>query len=341
MQLPKQVLRGPAAIQRLALSCFLLSGIGALAATSLAGETAGPSPEFVFATISDARAILGARDDYVRATRPLERTAKVKTADAVNEERFMRHMQDAALEWSVDQRNNLTPLLERLARFLDGIRWQTPRRILLIQSAAALEDDLPHTRANAVILPKTFYDRGPGNMAYVLSHETFHVLTRNNRELKETLYAAIGFKRCDTVIVPPAIAKQRITNPDAVESRHTISVRYRGETVTALPYIRFASENIDPRTGFIRNLQVAWLLVDRRGDECRARGGALAAGVPPEELEGLFEQVGRNTQYLFHPEEILADNFSRLFLVLGLGAPKDTTPSPEILEKMRKILFYH
>ena len=326
-------------MRRYVLTCLLICATSALAAPTRAGESAGPSPDFVFATVSQEKSILGAKDDYVRATTPLERAAKMKTADAVDEERFVRHMQDAALEWREDQRQSLAPLLERLARLLDGIRWQMPRRILLIQSAATLEDDLPHTRASAVILPRTFYDRGPGTVAYVLSHEVFHVLTRNNRELKEKLYAAIGFQRCDSVTVPPSIAKLRITNPDAVESRHTISVRYRGEPVEALPYIRFESETIDPRMGFMRHIKVAWLIVDRREKDCHARSGALEAGVPPEELEGLFEQIGRNTQYLFHPEEILADNFSQLFFISGLGAPGDAVPSPEILDKMRRILF--
>jgi hypothetical protein len=42
--------------------------------------------------------------------------------------------------------------------------------------------------------------------------------------------------------------------------------------------------------------------------------------------------VGRNTQYIIHPEEILADNFA--LLVLG----ETSIPSPVILEKMKDAL---
>jgi hypothetical protein len=45
-----------------------------------------------------------------------------------------------------------------------------------------------------------------------------------------------------------------------------------------------------------------------------------------------MEQVGRNTQYIIHPEEILADNFA--LLVLG----ESKIPTPEILQKMREVL---
>jgi hypothetical protein len=54
--------------------------------------------------------------------------------------------------------------------------------------------------------------------------------------------------------------------------------------------------------------------------------------VGPQAISGFFEQVGRNTQYIIHPEEILADNFA--LLILG----EQNVPSPEVLEKMRKVL---
>ena len=322
-----------------------LRGFALLLCTASAAVPAGaqPSagasaPSFVFASVPEAQAVLGARDDYVRATTPLERSAKLKVADPVDEERFVRFMRDKGLEWTDEQRRTLTPLVERLANFLAGMKWELPGRVLLIQSHGGLEDDAAHTRDNAIILPASFYARGPGLLVRVLAHETFHVLTRKNGGLKERLYRAIGFQRCATVVIPPAIARLAITNPDAVESRHTISVRYQGKPVAALPYIRFASTAIDTRQGFMNQIEVAWLLVDRRGDECRARDGAQAGGVAPQELEGLFEQVGRNTQYLFHPEEILADNFSLLFLSSLAGSQPDF-PSPDIIERMRKILF--
>lgn len=62
------------------------------------------------------------------------------------------------------------------------------------------------------------------------------------------------------------------------------------------------------------------------------------ASVAPPELEGLFEQFGRNTRYLFHPEEVLADNFVELFFASLRDKPREV-PSPEVLERIRKILF--
>jgi hypothetical protein len=49
-------------------------------------------------------------------------------------------------------------------------------------------------------------------------------------------------------------------------------------------------------------------------------------------VSGFFEQIGKNTKYIIHPEEILADNFALLFL-----GNKDV-PSPEIIRKMKDVL---
>ena len=54
--------------------------------------------------------------------------------------------------------------------------------------------------------------------------------------------------------------------------------------------------------------------------------------VEPRDVSGFFEQVGRNTQYIIHPEEILADNFALLIL------NGENVPSPQILQKTMEVL---
>jgi hypothetical protein len=51
-----------------------------------------------------------------------------------------------------------------------------------------------------------------------------------------------------------------------------------------------------------------------------------------QEDSGFFEQVGNNTRYIIHPEEILADNFS--YAVLG----KTGLPNQEIVEEMKGMM---
>ena len=49
-------------------------------------------------------------------------------------------------------------------------------------------------------------------------------------------------------------------------------------------------------------------------------------------MAGFYGQVGHNTDYIIHPEEILADNFALLLL------EEKGVRSPEIIKKMKDIL---
>jgi hypothetical protein len=286
---------------------------------------------FVFATRAQARAVLGAHDDYVRATAPLERSVLLRTDEPVDAARLAAAMAAAALDWNDEERRALAAVLPRLERFLAPMRWKAPRQILLVKASDALMDGFPHTRGAAIILPESMLREAmkePALMDYVLSHEAFHVLSRADPELREELYRAIGFRACGAMELPAALAELRLTNPDAPESRHPITLRRGSERIEALAFVHFPSENVDRRKGFMSQIRTSWLPVDRQDGRCTARDERLTL----DGLEGLDEQVGRNTAYLIHPEEIIADNFSFLFRT------PEKVQSPEILERIRKVL---
>jgi hypothetical protein len=321
----------PAISRKTRLSAFAAGLVLVLAACAQAQD-----PRFAFATEGQARAALGAQDDYVRATSPFERSVVLGTEEVMDAERFAAAMQATVLDWTEEERQALTTVLARLERFLSGMKWKGPSTILLVKTSDQLLDGFPHTRGNAIIVQEGSLREmlaRPALMDLVLVHETFHVLTRANPGLREELYRTIGFRACAAVELPGAIERLRLTNPDAPESRHAIRVRWRGRPVEVLPFVHFPSRTVDPKAGFASHMQVSWLVVERRRDRCIARD----TGAKQEELEGLVDQVGNNTGYMIHPEEILADNFALLYR-------ESVTPgvtrvhSPDILKRIRSVL---
>jgi hypothetical protein len=278
---------------------------------------AAAAPTFVFATVEEARAVLGQEDDYLLATTALERRVRLRSAQPVERAQYAQYMAAQALPWPEDERLRVAAVLGRIAPLLERMNVRLPERILLVRAAQPLEENSPHTRANAIMLPASWLTGSQPRLLYALTHELFHVLSRNDPARRDRLYAAIGFQPCERTEIPAATADLRVTNPDAVLHRHAVAVRYRGEPVEAMPYPLFTP----------------WVLVDRRDGVCRARAGAVKA----DELEGLFEQIGRNTNYLAHPEEIVADNFA-ILLLRELGAGPETLASPQVLERIRQLL---
>jgi hypothetical protein len=246
-------------------------------------------------------------------------------------------MQDSALEWTEDEKRSLVEVLASLERFVARMRWRSPPRIWLIKAADRLMEGFPHTRGHSIVVQEGVLRDGrarPALLDYLLAHEAFHVLSRADARLREELYGAIGFRACAAAVeIPERLARLRLSNPDAPENRHTIGVRRAGRTLEVLPFAHLPSDSIDPRAGFAGQMRTSWLTVEREGARCRARDEAL----PVEELEGLYEQVGRNTAYVIHPEEILADNFALIFRIVARDAPQKLA-SPELLERIRHIL---
>ena len=292
---------------------------------------------FEFATVDEGRAVVSARDDYIRNTTPLERQALLRTPEPVSEERLIAAMAEQVLEWNAADRQRFEPLVARLDAFLKTIKPLEPRRILLVKTSPDFLNGFPHTRANAIILPigAEMLRTSPSMTFYILAHELFHVLSRNNPAWRERLYASFGFQRCASVSIPQSVSDLRLTNPDAPRSLHTNPVVYGGRWVDVLPYVSFFSPQIDPRDGFLNQIAPAWLLVQRDGDTCTV---TFPGGMEPEKLEGLYQQIGRNTDYLFGPEEILADNFALLaFGLVAADLPRIPLEirSPEVIEQLR------
>ena len=97
--------------------------------------------------------------------------------------------------------------------------------------------------------------------------------------------------------------------------------------MSVVPILFSSAPNYDPVRGgeFFNYLQLAFVPVSKSP----APASQL---LELQHLSGFVEQVGRNTNYIIHPEEILADNFALLMM-----GTRDV-PSPEILEKIRRAL---
>jgi hypothetical protein len=166
----------------------------------------------------------------------------------------------------------------------------------------------------------------------MLAHEIYHVVSRANPALSERLNQAIGFVKVENVIFPEEIRRRLISNPDALTNDHFIRVEVDGEPVCAAPLLLFTIDRYDPSSDkdFFEFMEFQYLAAAHVAD----RNPANLHLIPWQKASGFFEQVGWNTDYNIHPEEILAENFA--LLITGRGQVK----SPRILDQMRWI-FAH
>jgi hypothetical protein len=293
--------------------------------------------ELSFATVSEARKVLSAKDAFVSRMSPFDRAARMKTAREISETEFLAFAASAALEWQPDEIRVVRAAFSKIRPAVMQVSLPLPQSIRVIKTSGLEEGNAAYTREDAIILPKDMIASPEGEIERLLAHELFHIASRRRPKLAEALYETIGFQHCGEVEIPAEFASRKITNPDAPRNDHCINLELGKERIIAIPFLLSRSQKYDVSRGgeFFDYLQLAYLLVELGHGDTSPRviysdRGPRVAGL--REVSGFFEQVGRNTDYIIHPEEILADNFA----VLVLGARN--VRSPDVLTRIRGVL---
>ena len=282
-----------------------------------------------FASVREGAEILGRKDDFIQRLSAFDRAARMKTDRLVSEDEFLKFVEGNVSTWNESEKAKIEAAIAGIRPALDALPLSLSKIVNLVKTTGAEEGRAFYTRDTAIVMPDKETDEADaGLLKKTIAHELFHILTRGNPALREKLYQSIGFTKCDEVEFPPELKSRKITNPDAPRNDHAIQVRIGGNEVRAVPILFSNAAKYDVNRGgdFFNYLQLSFLQLSGTS------AGAQPILAAPEEVSGFFEQVGRNTNYVIHPEEILADNFALLIL------DERNVPSPEVLEKMRLIL---
>ncbi len=269
----------------------------------------------------DAAEVLGRSDAFTQAMGAYERSLRSGTTGPVSEAEFLADAASGVVPWEEEARAVWTAAAQELAEALEGLSLDLPAEILVIRTQPDYDVGAPHTRGPAVILPQP-----SSTFAFsLLAHELFHVASRHDPSLRDRLFPLFGYRVTDPVPIPDAIATQRLTNPDAHEFRHSITVTTpdgEADVVTMLSTKLPLEEAIKVEDILSSALQLNLVTAD----------GTIYA---PEDTN-FFQVAAINTGYIIHPEEVVADNFAMLCLRRAGNGPE--VPKPEYLDKLEAAL---
>jgi hypothetical protein len=250
----------------------------------------------------------------------------------------LEHLAKNVMPWTDSEITRFTSLVSKAGVRFSELKMNLPLKIYLIKTTSEELGGVAtaYTRQNAIMFAKQEIARPDSTLYELFVHEMFHVYSRHNAQKKNALYKSIDFDQCNEINLPSEWDKRRLTNPDAPDMNRIIKINKEGETIALTPIIFTRNESYDTTKpgGIFQGFSFRLMQVEQENNIWQP---LLKDGEPvlysPQNLPGFWEKIGKNTNYIIHPEEIMASNF--VYLV----TQKKDLPNPEIIENMKKIIM--
>ena len=332
-----------ASVWTLAICLPLVLGACSKSKTGLTGESpplgevilrpfAEGAPKLVFNY--DVSTILGADDAYTLTLSAFDYASKYQSDTPLTPEQRAAAFKQSLHTYSPEEIQTLNEAFKAVFASMKGMTVVLPETIYIF-SEETIEAGAAYTRANTICMPRQMLSMSNTDQIRDLAaHEMFHVLSRYNLPLRTPIYATLGFKPVEPLQLSGVLATRTIANPDAPDNNYAITGTLQGETLDFMPILYSKSDFQKNSGSFFHYLNDDLIAVKlENGKSSVIERDRTPLIVKKEQVDGYFEQIGRNTQYTFHPEETSADHFKQL-----LFRKPETLPNPEKIKALDRIL---
>jgi len=317
---------------------FTIACCAALASCAADDSSVKPKPaghqiHYHMASKAEGQQELLSNDKYYSGMKQQDIEWRMRKTGATIDE-LKAYAQEQVLDFSEEQKTvisrSITDIEERLKSM--KIRLPFPDDITYIHTTQLEEGgSAAYTHKTAIYLSERVLSLGlpldaPKNHTQcleVMAHELFHCLTRNDAEFRQTMYSLIGFTILDQELeLKGENQEMMLTNPDVERIDNYAEFTINGEkrkceliVLYSRKWADAAAATDDPsKLSFFRNFRQVLVPLD-----------ALDTNYDINDVPDFWDKVGRNTDYVFAPEECMADNFADA-IVHGLTGKEYKTP---------------
>lgn len=321
----------------IALACGREKGAGTGQITLL------HTPVILLDSLSAANTILNdGPDRFFEQITPLDMAIQLRRdvqARPVLLEKYREDLQQSVRSFSAAEADYLSRVFEQVNEFIAPLgSLILPDTLQLLKvSGTHYGSSAYYTRGSSIIIPAAeLTKKNIAGHVRVLLHELFHIYSRQHPEEREALYRLISFHPLELPLeFPDSLASRLLLNPDGTRLDYAITL----DTVLAIPLIYSKYATPEPSTKrYFDYLDFRLYPVIRVGEryEVQVVDGYRSPLPPAAELPLFWQQIGDNTNYIIHPDEILADNFVLLARIRA-EASRWTDFSPEGQDLLRQM----
>jgi hypothetical protein len=266
-----------------------------------------------FLSADETAAAIVAEDEWLGSVSTFDRSAWTNRVGTVSQAELVAFLADQAIELSDGEKEGIRKGLAEASRNMEArglTSFPIPDEIRVGRTTGA-ESPLPYTRGDTVFMTPSVFGLVEivQPLSAVMTHEMFHLVTRVDPVLRADAYATLGATPVDPIALPASIADRKLSNPDAPLVDTVMTVQSGGDDVD-VAMIALAKKEWEGGNIF-DYLELKLMRVEGTGT---TRTPLLDGDEPVlfahDAVQGLYEQIGQNTQNQSHPEEIAAEHFT-------------------------------
>lgn len=261
---------------------------------------------------------------------------------------YKAFIQTDVADFTASEKAYVTKTFKEAIALCNGIAGDIfPAQIKLIKTKANhYGEQVYYTRQNQIVIP---YDalamRNEKGFLRVMLHEIFHIYSRYNPEKRDKLYELIGFSPIRQMFtMNEALSRRILLNPDGVNYLFKIDLKQAdGSTKSAVPIIVSKFDDFDKtRSNFFNYLEFQLFeIADQPNNSVSIISTEKGFSTLNMRTQtDFFAQIKDNTNYIIHPDEIMADNF--MFLMMSQKGGDEVAGFSEegkaLIKEIKKIL---
>ena len=161
-----------------------------------------------YATVEKGRELLKTEDAFTVSWSKFDIASRLQDINGTKEQ-LLEFISEQVLPWTETEKEKLNSIINKISKKIEknGFNLNLPDTVYLVKTTAKEEAEAEgYTRANYIVLKSDILTRSKDEIENTLTHELFHILTRNDSNFREKVYQIIGFNLCNEIAYPSSIA---------------------------------------------------------------------------------------------------------------------------------------
>lgn len=292
-----------------------------------------PGTTIELADAKTGETLLGTTDAYLKRMSAFDREARMHVTETPTLDAFAAHCAKHVRAFTDEDLALLRSTIKKVGTALQPLAVPFPAHITLVKTDGLEDVGFPYCRGTTIILPDLALHKDPLAFERMFTHELFHVFSTAHPGKRAAFYALLGFLPCQELQLLPMQDRRRFTNPDAMNYDFYLPLSVGDQTIIkVIPLLVAKEDHYDGKSDLFETVDFVLAEVDPGDHPTWPVLNADNHATLRAPDVAYIRQMSQNTDYIWHPEEVLADNFVHAVF------PSKTLKNPDLPWRLLEVM---